>query len=151
MGEKKSADCSLRYCVRPLPSRCLPRRWRNRPVLWNNDAAHTPVELPILPPTLSGDNYTVSSRAINNLGHILGLSVYQDLSIQTPGASTIVSSSPILWRDAGVFDLQSLLDPISGYGWTITSASAINDLGQIVGFGLHNGQPTPFLMSPLAP
>ena len=102
----------------------------SRPVLWDNDAAHTAVELPLLP----GDNYGSAGR-INNLGHILGSSAYG-----TPGT----------W-DVGVFNLQSLLDPVTGNGWTITSVSGINNLGQIVGFGSHNGQPTPFVMTPVAP
>ena len=54
-------------------------------------------------------------------------------------------------RDGGVFELQSLLDPISGQGWTITTASGINNLGEIVGMGSHNGQSTPFVMSPVIP
>jgi hypothetical protein len=50
-----------------------------------------------------------------------------------------------------VFDVQSLLDPASGNGWTITGVTSINNLGQIVGSGLHNGQSAAFLMTPVAP
>ena len=32
--------------------------------------------------------------------------------------------------------------------WTITNVSAINNLGQIVGTGYHNGQQREFLMTP---
>ena len=113
----------------------------SRPVLWDGDLAHTAVALPLLP----GDNYGVAS-AINNLGHILGFSAYG-----VPGTWDIGPSRFVIWRDGGVFELQSLLDPVSGDGWTITSVSAINNLGQIVGFGSHNGQPTSFLMTPVAP
>lgn len=113
----------------------------SRPVLWDNDAAHTAIELPLLP----GDNYGLASR-INNLGHILGSSAYS-----IPGTWNVGPSRLVIWQDGGVFELQALLDPITGDGWTITSVSGINNLGQIVGFGSHNGQPTPFLMSPLAP
>ena len=49
-----------------------------------------------------------------------------------------------------MFELQSLLDA-SGAGWTLTSATAINNRGQIVGTGLHNGQPRGFLMTPVSP
>jgi hypothetical protein len=31
--------------------------------------------------------------------------------------------------------------PGSGADWSITSANAINNLGQIAGFGVHNGNP----------
>jgi uncharacterized membrane protein len=113
----------------------------SRPVLWDNDAAHTAIELPLL----AGDNYG-SATATNNLGHILGSSAYG-----TPGTWDVGPSRFVIWRDGGVFELQSLIDPVTSNGWTITSVSGINNLGQIIGFGSHNGQPTPFLMSPLAP
>lgn len=48
---------------------------------------------------------------------------------------------------AGLEDLNSLLD-VSGAGWTLLSASAINDAGQIVGFGLYNGELRAFLLTP---
>lgn len=110
----------------------------SRPVLWDNDGTHTPVNLPLLP----GDNYGVAT-AINNLGHILGSSAYS-----TPGTWDVGPSRVVIWRDGGVFELQSLLDPVSGEGWTITSVSGINNLGEIVGSGLHNGQAAPFVMTP---
>jgi hypothetical protein len=56
----------------------------------------------------------------------------------------------VIWRDGGVFDLQSLLEPVSGAGWTIMSVSAINGVGQIVGSGSYNGQLRNFVMTPLA-
>jgi uncharacterized membrane protein len=111
----------------------------SRPVLWNNDPLHAPVDLPLLP----GDNYGVAT-AVNDLGQIIGSSAYN-----TPGAWSVGPSQPVLWRDGGVFDLQSLLDPVSGEGWIITGASAINELGQIVGSGSHNGRTVSFLMTPV--
>lgn len=112
----------------------------SRPVLWNNDAAHTPVDLPLLP----GDNYG-SAIAVNNLGHVLGWSAYA-----VPGTWNLGPARYVVWRDGAVFDLQSLLDSASGSGWTITSVTAINNLGQIVGNGSHNGQPAAFLMTPVS-
>lgn len=113
----------------------------SRPVLWDSDAAHTAVELPVLP----GDNFG-SAIAINNLGQIVGTSAYS-----TPGTWNVGPSRTVIWRDGGVFELQSLLDPVSGYGWTITSVAGINNLGQIVGSGFHHGQPSQFVMTPVAP
>jgi uncharacterized membrane protein len=109
-------------------------------VLWANDAAHTPIQLPLLP---NGDNYA-TARLINNLGHVLG---YSGVLGPTPGTGT---SHTVIWRDGGVFDLQSLLEPVSGAGWTIMSVSAINGVGQIVGSGSYNGQLRNFVMTPLA-
>jgi uncharacterized membrane protein len=111
----------------------------SRPVVWNNDAAHTAIELPLLP----GDNYGMASR-INSLGQILGSSAASE-----PGTWNVGPTRLVLWRDGGVFELQTVLDPVTGAGWTITSFSAINNLGQIVGTGVHNGQSRAFLMTPL--
>jgi uncharacterized membrane protein len=113
----------------------------NRAIVWNNDSAHTPTELPLLP----GDNMGSASR-INNLGHALGWSAFSpDGSFNNMGQEKLV-----LWSDGGVFDLQSVLDPVTGAGWEISTASAINNLGQIVGLGVHNGQNRAYLLTPIA-
>ena len=41
------------------------------------------------------------------------------------------------------------LEPVSGAGWNISTASAINNLGQIVGLGVHNGQNRAYLLTPI--
>jgi uncharacterized membrane protein len=110
----------------------------SHPVVWNNDAAHSPTELPVLPGDDSG-----SARAINNLGHILGTSV-----ASLHGTVNAGSIRTVLWRDGGVFELQALLDA-SGAGWRIESVSALNNLGQIVGTGIHNGLPRAFVLTPV--
>jgi len=109
------------------------------PVVWNNDAAHTATELPLLP----GDNYG-SATAINNLDQALGRSAYD-----VPGTWNVGPSQLVLWRDGGVFPLQQVLEPVSGAGWTITTASAINNAGQIVGLGVHNGLNRAYVMTPI--
>ena len=54
-----------------------------------------------------------------------------------------------LWTaSGGIRDLNSLLDQ-SGAGWTLISANAINDSGQIVGYGDHNGLTRAFLLTPV--
>jgi hypothetical protein len=44
--------------------------------------------------------------------------------------STMGPEKLVLWRDGGVLNLQSVLDPVAGAGWTISTASAINNSGQ---------------------
>lgn len=107
-----------------------------RPVVWNNDAAHTPYALS----PLSGDNCG-AAQAINNQGQILGYSYYC-----TPGTWQATPQRWVIWRDGGVFELQSLIDPASG--WTLTSASGINNNGQIVGIGTRNGVAGTILLTP---
>lgn len=113
----------------------------SRPTLWDSDTAHTAYALSLLP----GDNYG-SATAINHLGQIVGWSAYA-----IPGTWNVGPSRWVIWRDGGVYELRSLLDPVTGAGWSITSVAAINNLGQIVGTGIHNGQSRAFLLTPVAP
>ena len=52
-----------------------------------------------------------------------------------------------LYNGGSLLDLNSLLSP--GSGWTLYNATGINDLGQIVGAGVINGQDQAFLMTPV--
>ncbi len=54
-----------------------------------------------------------------------------------------------LYSDSAMYDLNTLLDP-SSTGWQLNEAMAINDRGQIVGTGLHDGLQRAFLLSPLS-
>jgi hypothetical protein len=57
-------------------------------------------------------------------------------------------SDPIhaaIWTNGVVTDLNTLLPP--GSGWDLEDALAINDNGDIVGIGAHNGQADGFLLS----
>ncbi|MGE5095969.1 MAG: hypothetical protein ACM3SO_12565 [Betaproteobacteria bacterium] len=115
------------------------KKFTSTPVLWNNDAAHTATALP-----LPGTENFGSAVAINNLGQIIGIS-----GVATIGSPfSVTGIHTVVWRDGGVFDLTSLLDPVSGAGWVITSAASINNLGQIVGQGTFNGVAMPYVMTP---
>jgi uncharacterized membrane protein len=110
----------------------------SRAVLWNNDPAHTATELLPLP----GDNYGVAQE-INDAGQVLGFSAYA-----TPGTWNVGPSRYVVWADGVAYDLNTVLDPVTGAGWTVTSAMALNNLGQIVGTGTLNGQLKAFVMTP---
>ncbi len=54
----------------------------------------------------------------------------------------------VLYRDGlGIVDLNTLIG--SGSGWTLLEATAINDFGQIAGFGDFNGGRQAFLLTPI--
>ncbi len=82
--------------------------------------------------TLGGD--FTSTSALNNFGQVVGGS---------DDANHV--NFPFLWQNGVMVDLNSLLPPNSG--WQLLSASLINDLGQIVGYGSSNGSPRWFLMT----
>lgn len=113
----------------------------SRPVVWDNDAAHTPIDLGVLP----GDNYG-SAYAINSQGQAIGWSAYA-----VPGTWDVGPARFVVWRDGGVFDLRTLLDPAIAAGWSITNLQSINNGGQIVGTGTHDGIPAVFVMTPVNP
>lgn len=72
----------------------------------------------------------------------------------------VVGNVSLSFDDRGegfLYDLASrsfvdlALDPLSTAGWTHLRFSDINDLGQIVGSGLFNGQARAFILAPTAP
>lgn len=84
--------------------------------------------------TLGG--YTSTAFALDNAGNAVG-------------AAEIVNRDlhAVLWPAGGaVRDLNELI-PVNS-GWVLTEARGVNDAGQIVGNGFHNGQPSAFLLTP---
>jgi probable HAF family extracellular repeat protein len=100
----------------------------SRAVLWTGGGI---VNLGVLP------SYAYSSAAndINASGEVVG---------DSRTAAGIYH--PFLWEEGTMTDLNNLIP--ANLGWDLTSASAINDFGQIVGYGTLNGKTRGFLLSP---
>jgi probable HAF family extracellular repeat protein len=98
-----------------------------RAVLWDLGTTRT------LDP-LAGD-VASEATAINVNGDIVGRS----------GDSSFAQSRAILWRDGAAIDLA---DALRESGWTLATATSINDFGQIVGVGSRGGQVRAFLLTP---
>jgi probable HAF family extracellular repeat protein len=78
------------------------------------------------------------ATAINDTGYVVGFSFVPD----DPS-----SIRAFLWTSVGgMADLNNLIPP--NEGWHLEGAYAINQAGQIVGTGLHNGQARAFLLTP---
>jgi probable HAF family extracellular repeat protein len=75
------------------------------------------------------------AKDINEGGQIVGF------------ASNISGAAQLawLWDDGQMLDLNGLIDPESG--WTLLSAEAINDRGDIVGYGMIDGVTHAFLLT----
>jgi probable HAF family extracellular repeat protein len=84
-------------------------------------------------PPLSGDASS-EARAINVDGDVVGRS----------GTADLTTSRAVLWRDGVAIDLNR---QIAEEAWTLSIATGINDVGQIVGTGLHLGQQRAFLLT----
>jgi probable HAF family extracellular repeat protein len=81
-----------------------------------------------------------SANGINSAGDAVGASYVEQ-------ASTYVPQKAFVFLDDGpITVLDSLVDP--SLGWTLREASAINDRGQIVGWGIRNGVTRGFRATP---
>ena len=107
-----------------------------------------------------GNNHAVlwSDGSIQDLGTLGGPLADYSLAYgindsgQVVGFSQIDASqgtgSPFIYSNGVMQDLNSLIDPASG--WTLENAYAINDSGQIVGNGTNAlGQQDAFLLTPV--
>src|SRR6185436_15539158 len=74
------------------------------------------------------------ANALNNLGHVVG-----------EATKTNGTSVAFLWRNSSMVDLNTLLPEDSG--WYLSTALYINDLDQIVGYGMFDGEFAWYLFS----
>lgn len=98
----------------------------NHPVIYSGG---TTTDVPTLGGAFS------SGAALNNIGQVVG---YGD----TPNAF-----HGFLYSGGQLIDINTLLPPNSGWS-SLDFANDINDAGQIVGVGGHNGQARAFLLDP---
>lgn len=111
--------CSLRRYGRP-----------RRACVWVNNLPHA---LGALRADMDAE-----ARAINAQGQVVGFTGAEvKKRWRTRG---------FVWQNGRLTDLNALLPPHSG--WTLESAAGINDRGQIVGSGTHNGRLRGFLLTP---
>lgn len=82
---------------------------------------------------LAGSSET-DALAINNWGQIVGTTFLADGQIA------------FLYEGGRFFDLNSMIP--AGSGWELTWASGINNVGQVVGYGLVNNKYRAFLLTP---
>lgn len=139
----------------------------NTSFLYQND---TMIDIGRLPGGLQSE-----AHAINNFGHVVGYSnlpisgqhayIYRNGVMTDLGALgilswglgindsdqvvgwTYIASSTIhacLWEADAIKDMNTLIDP--GSGWVLQYAYGINNRGEIVGAGTHNGQTHAFLL-----
>ena len=93
-------------------------------------------------PLVTISNLSSVAWGVNNHGQIVG-AIGSGTVIRSPGITTGVSAA--LWNGSNsVVDLNT---QIATAGWHLSTAEAINDAGQIVGSGFHNGIKRAFLLA----
>ena len=86
---------------------------------------------------MSGYSLT-SAKAINAVGQVVGKA--------DPQCSPCVTPRAWVWEPGGTITPLDSLIP-AGSGWSLQDATGINDLGQIVGTGLHHGVQRAFVLT----
>jgi probable HAF family extracellular repeat protein len=76
------------------------------------------------------------AHGINNIGQVVGYA-----------GSYSQGYRAFIWDSGSLIDLNELIP--SNSGWVINCANAINDAGQIVGYGTYGGQQRAFLLNPV--
>ncbi len=123
-----------------------------RAVLWSGGAA---TDLGTLPGAAGS-----GASALNGRGEVVGSADFSPSAAGEALGMRLRESNPLrrlfrthytrrafVWRAGRMADLNDLIPPDSG--WTLAEARGINDRGQIVGDGEHNGQERAFLLTPL--
>ena len=87
-----------------------------------------------------GKSFSVAV-GVNSAGQVIGTSKVYD------SAHTFLGTDSFLYDHGTLTALSSLLT--NAAGWTGLQATAINDSGEIVGFGVHNGQQEAFALFPV--
>lgn len=86
------------------------------------------------------NSYFSQANAINNYGQAVGT--------YNANGTYITAPSAFLYSEGNTWDLNTLI--LANPGWQLESANAINDLGQIVGYGSTPNSPEEaFLLNPL--
>ncbi len=121
-------------------------------VLWSGGAA---TYLGTLPGAANSKAF-----ALNGRGEVVGFADFDPSAAGEAIGTRLRGSNPLrrlfrthytsrafVWRAGRMADLNDLIP--SDSGWTLAEAHGINDRGQIVGDGEHNGQGRAFLLTPL--
>jgi probable HAF family extracellular repeat protein len=97
---------------------------------------------------LPGEFQHSVAEDINNHGHIVGHT----------GAAPTLSSRAFLWTPNSpnastgtMTDLNDFLHPTTRRNWTLITATAVNDVGQIVAIGVNGDLRHTFLLTPVIP
>lgn len=94
----------------------------------------------------SFSDYLLRKGKITELGDLDALDLNDKEKVVGYKFNSNGDSAAVLWEQGIVTDLNDLLPPNSG--WQLNTATAINNNGQIAGYGYHNGQARAFLLTP---
>ena len=86
-----------------------------------------------------------TATAINNWSEVVGFSEPPSPIYFSIVPRELATAAAFLWKTGTLYNLNQLLPPTTD--WRLSTASAINDLGQIVGIGLKAGKTNGFIFN----
>jgi len=97
----------------------------------------------------NGQMYAISglTNALNNSDQVVGWSGVDCDDDVLSGRRPSREPNAIVWQNGEAADLNTLIPNDSG--WHLTRADGINNHGQVVGKGIHNGHTRAFLLTPI--
>lgn len=91
--------------------------------------------------------YDSVASEINQQGDVVGLGYLPGDNWDNSGGYNAYNHHAVLWSGTVPLDLNDAIDAASG--WLLQEATAINEQGQIAGIGLHGGQRSAYLLTPI--
>jgi len=91
--------------------------------------------------------YDSLASDINQQGAVVGLGYLPGDNWDGSGRYNAYNRHAVLWSGTVPLDLNDAIDAASG--WLLQEAAAINEHGQIAGIGLHGGQRSAYLLTPI--
>lgn len=98
--------------------------------------------------TLDSNDSCSQAAAINNMGQVVGTSYARMPTNPYSGYRSFLWEHGGMTEPGGFYNLMFNNLLLNNSGWVLSSASAINNRGQIVGIGTFNGQSRGFLLTP---
>ena len=86
-----------------------------------------------------GQDVFAEAVSINGRGDCVGISA--------ASLTDLTTAKAILWKHGRMIELQQHIP--AGSGWQLLGGSAINERGQIAGYGIHDGKYRAFLLTPV--
>ena len=113
----------------------------SRGTIYSSQGSQTDLGAGFVPASINNTGWAVG----NDKGFLNGRASIQPVDVLI----TSGEANAVLWANNTIYNLNSCSCISDSTGWEFDFAYAVNDAGQIVGTGFHNGVETGFLLNPI--